>query len=249
MSPHNVSYEPIVERLFECLINGNRSGARELLEEAADLNISPESLLIDVFWPTYEQVENLFRNDQLTLLAHNMATRLLRVLVDQNAARLRPTEESRRSVFAVCGPNEADELGAQMAVDLLEASGFRVSFAGGGIPNDEIMGLLHNNKPDVLLFFASAPGDLPGIRTLIDTVGEIGACRDLQICVGGGVFNRADDLAEEIGADLWASDPFELVDSLVHEADRRAVPEQRTVGRKRTAPPPSADTTSGRKAA
>ena len=85
----------------------------------------------------------------------------------------------------------------------------------------------------VLLLFASGANDLPNIRALIDTVREVGACEGMKIAVGGGVFNRAEGLAEEIGADLWASDPAELVETLLMEPARRAAAEQRTVGRKR----------------
>jgi MerR family transcriptional regulator, light-induced transcriptional regulator len=35
--------------------------------------------------------------------------------------------------------------------------------------------------------------------------------------VGGGVFNRADGLAEEMGADLWAYSPADVVDLLTND--------------------------------
>jgi len=192
-------------------------------------------LVTDLFWPTYEMIEKLYRSDQLTKVAHHLSTRLLRVLVDQNALLLSKQASRNRTIFAMCGPRDSDELGAQMAVDLLEQAGFDVSFAGGNIPNDEVLAVIHENKPDVLLTFASGANDLPEIRGLIDTLHEIGACPDLQIVVGGGVFNRADGLAEEIGADLWAGTPLELVESMISQSMRRAEVEQRTVGRKRKA--------------
>ena len=43
----------------------------------------------------------------------------------------------------------------------------------------------------------------------------------------------AEGRAEEIGADLWARSPAELLEKLVREPERRATPEQRTVGRHR----------------
>jgi len=180
-------------------------------------------------------IEKLYRSDQLTKVSHHLSSRLLRVLVDQNAALLARQASRNKSVFSLCGPRDSDELGAQMAVDLLEQAGFDVSFAGGNIPNDEILQIVHENKPDVLLMFASGANDLPEIRSLIDTLHEIGACPNLQIVVGGGVFNRAEGLAEEIGADLWAGNPLELVESMIGQASRRADLEQRTVGRKRRA--------------
>lgn len=227
--------EMLVERFFETLVSGDRPAARETVQEAANGGLTPEQLITELFWPTYELIERLYRGDQLSKLSHHLATRLLRVLVDQNSARLAPAPRSGRSVLAFCGPRDSDELGAQMAVDLLEQRGYQVSFAGGGIANDEILSRVHDVKPDVLLCFASGANDLPHIRQLIDTIHEISACPELQIVVGGGVFNRAEGLAEEIGADLWARDPFELVDVMTAEPQRRAVEDQRTVGRKRKA--------------
>lgn len=228
-----MSQEIVVERFFETLISGSRPGARQVVQECRDSGVDATRLVTDLFWPTYEMIEKLYRSDQLTKVAHHLSTRLLRVLVDQNALLLGKQTKRNRSIFAMCGPRDSDELGAQMAVDLLEQAGFDVSFAGGSIPNDEILAIVHENKPDVLLTFATGANDLPEIRSLIDTLHEIGACPNLQIVVGGGVFNRADGLAEEIGADLWASTPLELVQAMSTQSARRAELEQRTVGRKR----------------
>jgi len=226
--------EALVERFFETLITGNRIAAREVIDRAG-ASLSPQALITDLFWPTYQLIDRMYRADHLSTLNHHMASRLLRVLVDQNAARLPRPASKQRTIFAVCGPSDTDELGGQMAVDLLEAAGFEVTFAGGGIANDEIMARVNEDQPDVLLMFASAPQDLPNIRQLIDTLHEIGACPRLQIAVGGGVFARADGLAEELGADLWANDPMEMVERLLSEPMRRAAPTQRTVGRTRRA--------------
>ncbi len=221
------------ERLFETLITGDRVASRLIVDRARQDGYTPERLISEVFWPTYENLERLHRADNLTRLAHHMATRLLRVLSDQVARDLDITGSRNRSVFAVCGPSEGEELGAQMAVDLLEGAGFEVTFAGGGVAADEILQRVQETHPDVLLTFASAASDLPDIRQLIDTIREIGACDSTQIAVGGGVFNRAEGLAEEIGADIWAVDPLEMVDTLIDEPERRAAPDQRTVGKTR----------------
>ncbi len=225
--------ETTQERFFEVLIAGDRPAARKLVQESLRAGATPETLITDLFWPTFETLERLYRSDQLTRLCHHTATRLLRVLVDQNAGTLELNGSRGRRVLAFCGPCEAEELGAQMAVDLLEGCGFSVTFGGGGIANDEILARVHEDQPDVLLMFASASHDLPDIRRLIDTLRSIGAAPQMQIAVGGGVFNRAEGLAEEIGADVWARSPLEMVERLVNDPDRRATADQRTVGRGR----------------
>lgn len=226
--------EALVERLFETLISGNRPATRTFVRQAEGILGTPEAVLSDLFWPTHELIQKLYRADQLPCLNHHMAVRLLRVMADQQAMKLTHQARRGRTIFALCGPSESEELGAQMAVDLIEASGFDIAFAGGGIANDEVLARVHEEHPDVLLMFSSAAQDLPNIRAMIDTLHEIGACPTLQIAVGGGVFNRAEGLADEIGADIYASTPLEMVESLIYDADQRAGLAQRTVGRNRT---------------
>ena len=224
--------DQLIERFFETLVTGDRPRAREIVNQTSETGWSAQRLITDLFWPTYEMLDKLYRHDQLGKLAHHTATRLLRVLVDQNSVKLVKAAPLNRNVMAFCGASEADEMGGQMAVDILESAGFNVTFGGGGIANDEIMSQVNETQPDVLLLFASAPADLPNIRALIDNLREIGGCPDVQIAVGAGVFNRADGLAEEMGADLWATTPLEMAQVLIEEPARRASADQRTVGKK-----------------
>lgn len=225
----------LVERFFETLITGDRPAARQVVAECESKHgMGPERLLTDLYWPTYGLVERLFREDQLTRISHQLATRLLRVLADRTAALLSYAPRNNRTVFACCGPTDADELGAQMAVDLLEASGFTVVFAGGNIPADEILAQVHETRPDQLLMFASGPSDLPGIREIVDTLREIGAVPNLKVAVGGGVFNRCEGLAEEIGIHLHAETPFEIVSMLKNPPTAPvAIPDAREALKKR----------------
>jgi methanogenic corrinoid protein MtbC1 len=212
-----MSQEVLVERLFETLVAGDRQTARALVQEAGSQGVSAETILSDLFWPAHEMIERLHKSDQMTSVAYQMATRLLRMLVDQAAAGLKVPTVRERTVFAACGPSQGEELAGQMAVDLLESNGFDVTFTGGGIPADEIISEVQARRPDLLLLFASAASDLPGIRRIINDLRANGACSGTRILVGGGVFNRADGLAEEMGADLWAYSPSDVVDLLLND--------------------------------
>lgn len=230
-----MSRRVLLERFFETLISGDRQGARAIVDECLEADIAAEEIIEKLFWPTLEQVYKLFRNDQMSTLCHNYATRLLRMLADQMQMRLQQTDagEKRRRVLVSCGPTEPNELGGQLAADVLESRGHEVFFTGGGIANDELIAQLGETEPDALVLFCSAPSDLPDIRQLIDKLHDTGTCPGVQIVVGGGVFNRAPGLAEEIGADLWATTPMELVGIVTGRAQHRAPADQRTVGRRR----------------
>jgi methanogenic corrinoid protein MtbC1 len=176
-------------------------------------------VLSDLFWPVHEHIEKLHRADQMTALSYHLSTRLLRMLVDQTAARLSRATTRNTTVFAASGPNQGEELAGQMACDMLEAAGFEVTFAGGGVPPDEVLERVQATKPDILVLFSSSAADLPDIRYIIDRLKEVKACPSTRVVVGGGVFNRAEGLAAEIGANDWAYSPADIVDLLTLEPE------------------------------
>lgn len=228
-----MNYEVTTERLLHVLIAGDRTGARAIVNEMRDADVPAETMTHEVFWPTLEMVGQLFRADQLSTLGHHYAIRLLRTLIDQAQAEYTTATSRNKRILLFCGPSETDEMCGQLMSDLVEADGYEVFFGGGGVANDEILAEVGERRPDILMMFGSGPSDAPNIRLIIDSVREVAACPNLQIVVGGGVFNRAEGLAEEIGADLWSSNPRELIEKLTVESERRATSDQRTVGRMR----------------
>lgn len=223
----------LMERFFTCLISGDRPGARAIVDEALSADCPAEKIISNLFWPALDQIQKLHKGDQLSPLSYNYATRLLRQMVDQMQLRLEQKERNGERVMLVSGNEQTEEVSAQMAADLLEAEGYTVYYCGGGIANDEVVEQLGAIDAHKLVVFGATPQTVPYTRQLIDRLHEIGKSPKLQIIVGGGVFNRAEGLAEEIGADLWAYDPCDLVETMTAEPERRMTPDQRTVGRKR----------------
>lgn len=223
----------ILERFYTCLISGDRPGARAVMDEVFQADCPATTIASNLIWPTLDTLQTMRRNDQITKLSYNYATRLMRSITDQLQLRYEPRDSRNVTCLVVCGAEESEELAGQLASDLLEADGYQVYFTGGGISNDEIVAQLGELEIDKLIIFGAIPPTVPQTRVLIDYLHDIGSCPDLQIIVGGGIFNRADGLAEEIGADLWANDPIELVQKISAAPDRRMSGDQRTVGRRR----------------
>ena len=225
--------ESLLERFVDPLFAGDRSGARSIVADAFETGLSAEEILMQVIWPTMEKVQALYRADRINTGVHHMASRLLRMLADQLSLRLPRSERNGRTMLVVCSPGEPEELGAQITTDIAEAHGWTVHFAGGGVPNDEIVGWLGQLQPQVLMVYGTIPSATPMVRQLIDLLHDVGICPKLQISCSGGVFNRAEGLSEEIGSDLFAPNPLDSLAILEAYPNTRATPEQQTVGRKR----------------
>jgi len=230
-----MNHELLVEQMFQVLISGDRAFARKIADTAFDTGIPAEQMTLEIYWPLLDTVHSLYRQDRITKLAQQYATRTLSSLIAQAQPRYEVKVERERNVCMFCGPSELEDLSGQLVADMLEADGYGVRFGGGQIAKDDILEELHSQKPDVLLIFAAGAQDAPMIRQLIDHVRSINAHPEMQIIVGGGIFNRAPGLAEEIGADLWASDPMDLLDQLENNAEVRADLSERTVGKSRIA--------------
>jgi methanogenic corrinoid protein MtbC1 len=221
------------EKFLAVLATGDRSNARAIVAEAFEDGLSAEEILMQLVWPTMEKIQALYRNDDINTGVHHIASRLLRMLADQLALRLERSPRNGRSMLVVCSPGEPEELGAQITTDIAEAKGWAVHFAGGGVPNDEIVSWIGQLSPNVLMVYGTIPQACPMVRQLIDLLHDVGIAPKLQIICSGGVFNRAEGLAEEIGSDLFAQDPVASLKLLQSYPNMRATPEQQTVGRKR----------------
>lgn len=228
-----VAYQQALETYLKHLLSGDRAAARQFIAELLEHGASPFELLSGLIWQTMELVQALHREDRISRGQLNMATRLNRCVTDQLGAMLARKPANGRTVLVVCGDDEPEELGGQICADLFEADGYTVRFVGGGVPNDEILSLIGQLRPDLLIFFGTLPSGMPAVRQLIDYLRDVGSCPEMQIMCCGGIYKRAEGLAEEIGADLSAPDAAAALVVARENPTRKASVDQQTVGRSR----------------
>ncbi len=197
--------EGVLERYLACLLRGDRKACRAVIEETLQTGVPANSVYLHVIWPIMVEIEKLLRSDKITPVQEHLATRINRTIIDQLQNKLPRRPIKGKKIVVCCAQDELQELGAQMMTDLFESDGWEVRFLGGGLTNDDILAYINECAPDILLIYGTAPKQAPDIRRLIDTIKAINAWPYLRIMVSGGLFNRADGLWEEIGADLFAA--------------------------------------------
>ena len=223
----------ISQRYVELLLAGDRTSCRNVIDQAVASGLDALQLLNELVWPTMELLQHLYREDRIGISALNMATRLNRSLTDQLCAKLPRCASNGKKVLIFCGDDEPEELGGQICADLFESNGWTVRFAGGGVPDDEVLTLIGEERPDLLVLFATLPSGVPSVRKLIDYLRDVNSCPDMQVMCCGGIYKRAEGLAEEIGADLYAPDAATAVAIANEHPTRKATVDQQTVGRTR----------------
>ncbi len=228
-----MNYAELFKQYVEHLFAGHRAESREVIFAAEDRGVPACKLLKNIIWPAMEQVEQLYRQNHISRVVEHMATRINRMIGDQLQGYLARKPKSGRRIIVTCGDGEIEELGAQITADLFEAEGWSVWFLGSGVPNDEILQLVGQLRPDILCIYGAQPQGVPNIRKLVELVREVNAVSDMQIMVTGGVFSRADGLADEIRVDLYAPNAKEAVQVAEEHPVRIPKPDVPQPGRRR----------------
>ena len=201
----------VFERYLENLLRGDRKACRTVIEQVMQTGTPAITVYIDVIWPVMVEIEKLIRSEKITVAQEHLATRINRTLVDQLQNKLPCKPWRSKKIVICCAEQKLQELGAQMMADLFESDGWEVKFLGGGLTNEDILGYTSDYNPDILLIYGSTPKQAPSIRQLIDTIKAINARPNMRIMVSGGLFNRAEGLWEEMGADLFAPTAVEAI--------------------------------------
>jgi len=194
----------IHERYLDALLKGDRASARAVIEQAMQSGSPANMVYMEIIWPIMVEIERLQREDRIRPAEEHLATRINRTIVDQLQNKLPRRPRKGKKIAISCAPEELQELGAQIIADLFESDGWDIRFLGGGLTNDDILSYVHEFAPDILLIYGTAPKQAPAIRRLIDRIKDVDAYPNMCIMLSGGLFNRAEGLWQEIGADLFA---------------------------------------------
>jgi methanogenic corrinoid protein MtbC1 len=232
--------EQFLERYLTALLVGDRYQSRLVIEEALQMGIPANRVYMDIIWPIMVEIEKLHSREQIDSAQEAFASRINRTIVDQLQNKL-PRKPVRNKRIVICSnPHENAELGGQMVSDMFESDGWDSRFLGGRVNQEDILSFIHGFRPDILMFYGLMSAQMPDIRNMIDRIRSINAFPNMRIMLSGGVFNRAEGLWEEIGADLFAPNAEDAL-RLASAENTEIKKPQRTIKRRKRAPAESCD--------
>ncbi len=225
----------LIERYLSALLEGDRNQSRTVIEETLQSGVPANRVYMDIIWPIMIELDKLYHQEMINSAQEAIASRINRVIVDQLQNKLPHKPKRNKRIVVSSNPEEAAELGGQMVADMFESDGWNVRFIGGKVDHEDILSFIHGFKPDILLFYGLSASQTPEIRNLIDRIRSINAWPEMRIMLSGGVFNRAEGLWEEIGADLFAPNAEDAIRIASTEETDVQKPQRTIKRRKRSA--------------
>ena len=143
--------EQIYERYLGALIGGQRFVCHGIVQDLIQRNISLDELYLDLFQKSMYQVGALWESNQLSVSTEHLATAITESLMTLAYPLLFAQERTGNSAIVACIAHEFHQLGAKMVADFMELAGWDSYFLGGNTPTGDILSLIAEKKPTVLV--------------------------------------------------------------------------------------------------
>ena len=197
-------------RYEQALMAGDGDEAQRVVQDAMDRGADPENIFFGILGPALVEVGRAWQRGQLSVSAEHHATSitLRQVSYVGQVWRPRRRRDNGAAVIVAAVEGELHSVGVRMIADLFDMDGWNVADLGPDNPTDDLVGLVSERRPDLVILSLSRPDRVP------EAAGAAARLRALEqaptVFVGGS--GLADSAQRgEIDADLVTSSPVEAL--------------------------------------
>jgi methanogenic corrinoid protein MtbC1 len=209
-------------RYLEQLLAPDARGAWGEIAGALDAGIAPGRLYLEVLTPAMVEVGRLWETAQIGVAQEQIATQITQTVLARLASALEHEVAQTARLALVSGtPHELHAIGARMVADFLEAAGWEVLLLGPDAPQEEIVAVARDRRPDVVALSTSLSFNLLAAGRVFSALRA--QCSPPPLLVAGGrAYEDDGERARLMGADVFAADPETLIAELGARLPARA---------------------------
>ncbi|HNS66443.1 MAG TPA: cobalamin-dependent protein [Mesotoga infera] len=180
-------------------------------EERTDI----PGLYLHVLTPALNEWDCDYESDRLCIWNEHVRSSIVRTVMEccypyiARKKRERFGDVKGPKVAVVCPIEEYHEIGARMIADIFALAGYDVTFAGANTPHDSFLEAVKVLKPLYVAVSISNYYNLISGRRVISQIKQW--TPQSRIIVGGNAFRNNPEYWKEIGADIYLTDPVEIL--------------------------------------
>ncbi|MEM2094586.1 MAG: corrinoid protein [Candidatus Bathyarchaeia archaeon] len=196
----------ILDELATRLRDLDLDGTIELTNEALKRGFSASEILSRGLSKGMDGVGDLFERKEYFLADLVTASYILdkaMVLLKEKLAVEAGKAEYRGKVVFGTVQGDLHDIGKNIAIALLKASGFEVVDLGVDVPAEAFVEAVRRHKPDIVAMSALLLTTLPGMGEVINALREASLREEVFVMIGGRPTSNA--FAKMIGADAYCA--------------------------------------------
>lgn len=168
------------------LLSGKKAECVTIVQGLIDHKILVKDLYLELFQRSMYQVGKLWEENKISVATEHMATAITEGLLQLVYPMLFSADHVGKSAIIACVPQEYHQLGAKMVADIFELNGWDGYFVGANTPTEDLLGNIHEKKPDLVALSMSLYVSLKGMDEMLQ--GLTSTFPKLDIIVGGQGF-------------------------------------------------------------
>ncbi len=201
----------LMSRVMANLYDGNSGQVVELVRQALDQGMSPDSILGSGLVAGMDEVGRDFKSGELFVPEVLLAARAMHAGMDV----LRPlliAGGTRSAGKCLIGTVRGDlhDIGKNLVKMMWEGAGFEVIDIGTDVAAEAFVEAVGRHQPDILGMSALLTTTMMEMKKTVDALAAAGLRDSIYVVIGGAPVTH--DFAIEIGADAYAPDAASAVD-------------------------------------
>jgi MerR family transcriptional regulator, light-induced transcriptional regulator len=210
--PHAAS----AQSYLEALLQGDRDRADLIIDRMAGSGVPVRDIYLNIIQPVLEETGRLWQLQEITVAQEHFvsASVLLAIARLHDRIMAKKTGSKNRRLVAASVDNEFHDIGIRIIADFFEMDGWTTYLTGANTPVESLLSTVRDRNADALAISVTMTSHIPVVHYLIRSIRGDPRTGRLKVLVGGYPFNIDPSLWKQIGADAYASDPYEAVTTM-----------------------------------
>lgn len=195
----------IIRKISESLASLNEEETIELVKQALDEGIDPNTVLEDGLVAGIRDVGNKFEGFEYFLPDMMLGAEIMTTCSDI-VSEFIPKDESTRKSLVVLGTAAGDihDIGKNLVATFLMAGGFEVHDLGVDVPKEKFVEKATELNADIIGISSLMTTSMPAVEDVMKHLEETGLRSQFKVLVGGAPITE--EYVKSIGADGWSDD-------------------------------------------
>ena len=185
-SPEYLTSEAAYGQYLAALLAGERRVCRAHFEAWLEAGLELRRLYEELVQRSLYDVGRLWEQGRVSVATEHLATAITESLLSLAYPRLFSQPQTGKAAVVACAAQEYHQVGAKLVADTFELHGWRGHFLGANTPTAELLGLIMEQRPQVVAFSLTVHFNLAALLQMAGAVRA--AFPEMPLLAGGQGF-------------------------------------------------------------
>ncbi len=176
------------EIFLQGLLKGNRAESTAIVQALQDTHTPLQSIYEELFRESLYTVGELWEHNRISVASEHMATAIVEGIMNTLYTTIEPPLKAQKKVLLSCVEQETHQVGLRMIADIFEISGWDTIFLGSGIPTEELIRFIDEQRVDLLALSLSIYFHMNDLHGMLSKIRDTHPT--LPILIGGQAFRH-----------------------------------------------------------